>query len=110
MQVRAIAEAPARCVEVASEHLAQRVRRMEARDLARPVQFAADVLEPEYLAIRGVQKRDPVSAEVEGTAINTLGVPLRLGENVLGPECHLLRLHDTQQLPVDNEGVISRSI
>src|SRR5262249_1936311 len=97
-------------VEIAGEHLAERVRRVETRDLSRPIQLVANILKPEHLAIRGVQERNVIPTEVEAACVNAFRISFGLPENVLRSEGDLLRFDDAQQLTIDDERVIRRTI
>lgn len=66
-------------------------------------ELAPDVLEPEDLAVGRIEKRHPVSVDVESSVdVHALRVTLGLGENVLGPEGHLLGFDDTEELAIND--------
>ena len=97
-------------VDVALEHLAKGARRVEGRDAARAVQRVANVVEPDDLAVGRVQERAAQAGEVVGAPVDAAGVPLGLGEDVLGPHGHLLRLDDADDVLVEPERVVGWAV
>src|SRR5439155_27391756 len=70
-----LAEPVAVGVEVASQHFAQRVGRVESQNLARSVQLVAYVLKPEELAVGGVKERHTIAMEVEVALFSAPRIP-----------------------------------
>jgi hypothetical protein len=79
---------------------------VKLRDLTGAVQFVANVMVPDDLAVGGVKKRYAVAAEVQGACCQSLGVPFGLAQYVLWAEREFLRFDDAEDLAADAEDVI----
>lgn len=69
---------------------------MESDDLTRKIQRMPDVMMPDDLAVRGVEKRDAKPSEIERIIGQTEGAPFCLGEHVLWAESEPLCLNDVE--------------
>ena len=83
---------------------------MEGLDLPRAVQLVADVMEPDHLAVRGVEERAADAVEVEAAVVEPASVALGLGEDVLGADRQLLGFDDADGPVVEPEGVVGRTV
>ena len=66
-------------------------------------------MEPEYLAVGGIEERHAKTAKVEWAQGDSLGVPLGLQEDALGAEAQFLGLNNAEQLAIDDKGVVGGS-
>src|ERR1035437_9165707 len=81
-------------VEVAAEGVTRGGRGVKVRNAAGAVQPVADVVEPDDLAVGGVEERNPVVVDVDRAFRGALRVALGLGQDVLRAEGDLLGLDD----------------
>jgi len=57
-----------------------------------------DVVEPNHLAVRGIEKGHMETAEIERAVGHPAGIAFGLGQDILRPQNDLLGLHDTDWL------------
>ena len=85
---------------------------MGPRDAAGSVQVVTNVLEPEDLAVGGVEERGAVAVEVAGAhaGVEPAGVALGLGQDVLRAEGDLLGLDDARDAVSQPKGVVRGAV
>ena len=110
MIVRRLGECLAASFEVPLEFLDDRLWSVELRDDVRPRQFMPDVVMPNDLAVGGVEERNSEATVVEWAVGGTIRVPFGLSQNALWPKRQFFRLYDPENLPIDAEGIISRTV
>ena len=99
-----------RRTQAAAEELLHRVRRMEMAQVAGHPLGIARVEEPDDLAVRGIEERNPQAVPEPGTVRGPGGIALGLLQHVLGIDPDLLGLDDPQQLPVHEKRVVRRAV
>ncbi len=97
-------------VEVAAEHFLKGGRSVKGGDAPRGVERMPHIVEPEDLAVRGVEEGDVQAAEVEWGAGHAAGVTLGLAQDVLWPQRDLLGLDDAEGAAGDEKGVIGGAV
>src|SRR4051812_9674760 len=86
---------------IVPEQLAQRGRRVEARDFPRALLPVSAVVNPNQLAVRGVQERRTEAAEVEPGWRQRPCVPLGLRQYASRADRNALRLDDADDLTIE---------
>ena len=97
-------------IQVAAEELLQRVRHVEVTQVAGHPLGIARVEEPDDLAVRGIEERNPQAIPEPGPVRGPGGIALGLLQHVLGIDPDLLGLDDPQQLPVHEKRVVGRPV
>lgn len=110
MRVGVLAKPAAFGVQIPREHLPQRFGRVESGDPTRTVQFVANVLKPQHLAVRRIQKRHEITVEVKRAVVHALRIPLGLGEYVLRPQRDFFRFDYAKESSINNERVVGRAV
>ena len=99
-----------RSFEIEGEKSAERLRRVEVRDLPRTVQIAADIMVPDHFAVRGIEKRSAKAAKNNRARRDPTRVPISLAQYVLRAEAELLCFNDPENLTCCANRVIGRAM
>src|SRR5436309_6418568 len=70
----------------------------------------ANIVEPEDLPVRRIQKRHSIAIEVEWRMVNALRVTLGLCEHVLRTQRDLFRLDDAEELAVYDQRIVGGTV
>ena len=101
MIVRRPQESFAGNVSVPLESFEQGFGSVELRHDVRPGEFVPDVVMPDDLAVRRVEKGDSIPPKVERTIGDALAIPFGLRKDALGAESQFLGFDDADDPAID---------